>query len=203
MNMDELRLRYQAGLAARPTAEPEVTVEQLEALAAHRLPEAEAMALLDRVMANEGLRREYELLRSVHEAGRISSPAQRWMPFALAASLFLAVGATFVVQRVRSGGEGEMRGPMAQVALVTPVNQSVVPLPATLAWRPVAGAVRYRLELLDGEGEPTLTEETTDTTFIVPVGGVTARTPYRWWVEVIFPSGSARSAPRTITFSIP
>ncbi|TFG45450.1 MAG: hypothetical protein E4H41_05015 [Gemmatimonadales bacterium] len=203
MNMDQLRRHYQAGLAVRSAAKPAVTVEQLEALASHRLSETEAMALLDRVMADDGLRREYELLRSVHEAGRVPSPARRWMPLALAASLLLAVSATYLVQRVWLGGEGEMRGPSAQVALVSPADQSVLPLPVTLAWRPVAGAVRYRVELLDGIGEPTLSEETTDTTFVVPFGGVASGMPYRWWVEVIFPSSSTRSAPRTITFSIP
>jgi hypothetical protein len=203
MKMDELRRRYQARLAGRSTSGLEVTLEQLEALAAHRLAEAEAMDLLDRVMTDERLRREYELLRSIHEAGRMSPPGRRWMPIALAASLFLAVGATYMVQRVQLGGESEMRGPSAQVALLAPADQAVVPLPATLAWRPVSGAVRYRVELLDGAGEPTLAEGTTDTTLVVPVGGVTAGTTYRWWVEVIFPSGSARSAPRTITFSNP
>jgi hypothetical protein len=67
----------------------------------------------------------------------------------------------------------------------------------------VTGAVRYRVELLDEEGDPALTLETTDTVFVVLVGAVAVGRPYRWWVEVIFPSSSARSSPWAVSFSNP
>lgn len=203
MNLDEVRRLYQAGLADRMAPAPEISVEQLEALAAHRLPEAEALALLDRVMADEGLRREYELLRSIHEAGRVLPPLRRWAPLAFAATLLLAVGGTYLVQRARVDGVDPVRGPGSAVELVAPAEAAVVSLPATFTWRSVEGVVRYRVEMLDGAGVPVLAQETSDTSVIVPAGAAGANAEYRWWVEASFPSGATRSPMRTVVLTPP
>ena len=201
MSAGEIRRRYQSALARRSDPAPGVSVEQLEALAAHRLPEGEALALLDRVMADEGLRHEYELLRSLHAADAAARP-RRWLRPALA----LAAGVTVVVTigtLMRAGGEpATVRGIPGGALLALPASGAVASLPTTLTWRSVPGARSYQVEILDRDGAVLHTRETRDTTIAVGTGDVPAG-PAQWWVEVRLATGADRSELRTITFAEP
>lgn len=200
MSAEEIRRHYQAALARRADPQSGVSVEQLEALAAHRLPEAEALALLDRVMADDGLRREYELLRSLHTAGA-AVPPKRWLRPALALAAGLAAVVT-IGNLVRAGREpaGTARGSGGTALLAQPASGAVATLPATLAWHPASGARSYRLQVLDPDGGVLMTRETTDTAITVQAGEVHAG-PAHWWVEVRLTAGTGRSELRAVTFA--
>lgn len=202
MSDEELRQRYQAGLKRRVGSDHGVSVEQLEALVAHRLSEAEAVALLDRVMADEGLRREYELLRSI-EATR--TPASSWIRPAVLA-LAAGIAAVVAIASLRSPREdvaaGTVRGTERGVLLVSPAPGAAVPLPETLVWSSVSGARGYRVEVLAPDGTVVLAHEGVDTTLTVLPGAVPLGTA-QWWVEVRFASGADRSELRQVTFAAP
>jgi hypothetical protein len=199
---EEMRQRYQAGLQRRTERHPAVPLGQLEALVAHRLPEADAVALLDRVMADEGLRSEYELLRSIG-AARHASPRPWVRPAVLALAAGLA--AVVAIASARGGRQepaGTVRGNERGALLASPASGAVVSLPATLAWYSVPGARSYRVEVLDADGAVLLAREGTDTTLALESGRVPSG-PAQWWVEVRFTTGADRSELRSVTFAVP
>jgi len=165
-------------------------------LAAGRLPGAEAEALLDRVMGDRELLREYELLRAIHQAGR--SPAV-WSPsrgrFAVAASVVLLVGSVFVWRLTQAPGpEGTLRGG-GGLQILAP--QSGAPFSGTepLVWSGDPDAWRYRVEVVDQFGVLVAVVETADTTLALPDGTFTAGGAFTWWVEANVPGGVRRSGP--------
>jgi hypothetical protein len=197
---DDLRDRYRDALRARGGANgpQQVPLERLEALAAGRLGEDDAMALLDRVMADETLRREFELLRAVHEAAAPSAPARRWLgPLALAATMVIAIGGPLLLTSRGDGDAPRLRGgDTSGIALVAPAADEAVTAPVTLAWRPVEGAMRYGLEVLDEDGAVAFSQELRDTVLVLPQGAVDAGARYRWLVTARVPGGTVRSRPR-------
>lgn len=202
MTEDRLRESYQASLRARPGdgAASVVPVEQLEALAAGRLPEAEALPLLDRVMSDEALQREFELLRAVHAAATPATRAAWWRTPALVASSAAVIALCVLLFRSPSGPERPVvRGGAAGITPAAPDGDAAVSLPAELAWHPVPGALRYRVEVLTAEGVPAFSGETRDTSLSLDAGAVAAGATYRWWVEAVTPGGSLRSEPRGVT----
>jgi hypothetical protein len=201
---DEPRLRawYAEALARRVEGEAgHVDLEVLDALAAGRLDDDRALPLLDRVMSDPALLREYELLRATHAAGRLrSAGAPRWL--ALAAALALVASATAVWQATRPAGPAVLRGGAA-VTLVAPAADAPVPGPVRLMWRAVPAAVRYVVEVSDDQGRPVMREETADTVLAVPPGRLAAGSAYLWWVEARTPAGSLRSSPRRLATTPP
>lgn len=204
MTDDELRRQYQGGLTRRAAMTPEMSVEQVEALAAGRLPEAEALRLLDQIMADEGLRAEYELLRAIHAAGRSSTAhRRRWqLGVGIAATFLLATVGVLAYVGTR-GDRAETRGADSAVELLAPEEQTPAVIPFTLAWRPVAGAVGYRVELLAEDGTVTLTRTVGDTVLVLTAGEAPASGTYQWWVEARVPSGHVRSTLRRLTLQGP
>ena len=203
MNDDELRRRYQAGLARRVGGDPRLTLEQLEALVEHRLPEDEAVAALDRVMAEEGLRREYELLRSIRAAREAG--ASNWIKptvLALAAGLAAIVAITSL-RGIRDDASTTMRGAESAVQLRSPAGGSTARVPVLLAWAPVEGATSYRVELVNDAGATVLTRQTPDTAItLLPEDGLPPAA-YRWWVKAEVPAGQVRSEFREVRLQAP
>jgi hypothetical protein len=219
----ELYARTTASVGKRDT-ETHADPEALLALVRREGPEEERLALLDHVMACDSCRGEFELLRAVERAGGSSSesssgtipfpvrggaaaaddarhrPLSRWrgfIPIAAAASLLLAVGIGIGVQR---GGGGEpadvMRGAADEVALVAPAAEFRVGGPITFAWRPVPGARRYELEVVDGGGTAVFSTRTTDT--LVVLNDATRLVPgvdYQWWVRAVTDGGAQPRSP--------
>ncbi len=204
MTDDALRRHYQGGLARRTNPTPSVTLEQLEALAGGRLREAEALNLLDQVMADEGLRAEYEVLRAVHVAGRAAAARRRRLQVGLgvAAGLLLAVTGVLSLRGVGPTGVG-LRGTDSAVELQEPEEDAPTTLPVTLIWHPVEGATAYRIELVTDEGVVALMRSTSDTVLVLDEGDALASGTYRWWVEARIPSGHARSPLRRLTLRGP
>jgi hypothetical protein len=201
----DLRELYRAELEERESevGTHRIRLEELEALASGSLPEAERGALLDRVMADPELLREFELLRSVHRAGALSqstpSRTARW-PFMLAAAaVVLLIGAT-VLLRVPGGeapptmrGGAEVEGSM----LLSPADGASVESPTVLIWASVPNAVRYQVEVLDADGEAVVRETVVDTLLALPGDLLEAGGEYRWWVEAVRADAPLQSAVRT------
>ena len=195
MNDDELRRGYRAGMRDAPADDP-ITEEELLALVERRGDEATRLAILDRVMASETGRREFELLRAAAGAARgmRPAPARRWMIPLLAAAALALVAVTLTLTR-RDPGPQFRGGNGEAVALAEPWDGAEVPGAAgtRFAWRPVPRATRYRVEVLDSERNVMFSAETADTEAVtdraLPAGA------YLWRVEALIRDGSLRQSP--------
>lgn len=201
---ERLRALYRGALGRSDRSGDTVSIpiERLEALAAGRVRGAEALALLDRVMADPALLREYELLRALHQAGASSTQRKprhaprRWLPLAAAAVLLVSVPFTWRAWSERAGAEDPLtvRGAGTGVALLTPANDATVELPVRLAWQPVADALRYRVEILTEAGSVAWALEARDTSVVVGALSREGGARFRWTVEAVTPTGLQRSA---------
>jgi hypothetical protein len=204
---DRLRELYATALTGKSAgaAGEHPAPEALAELVRREGSEEARLATLDHVMRCAECRRELDLLRSVERAGVESGAAGRaggrraWlMPAALAASVLLAVGVGRTV--LRSGGDDTTRGDgHSAVVLVQPGREARAGDALTFSWRPVPGASRYEIELLDAGGGVVASAATPDTT----VSSVATRAlppgDYRWWVRATTPDArSLRSALRPL-----
>jgi hypothetical protein len=134
-------------------------------------------------------RRDFDLLRTVEQAGaRAGAETARtagrrtWLvPAALAATLLLAVG---IGRSLLAPPEDTTRGGGdATVVLVTPGSEAAAGARLVFAWRPVAGASRYELELLDAGGGVAASVATADTSAAPPAAAGLPAGDYQWWVR--------------------
>ena len=123
---------------------------------------------------------------------------RKFAPMAIAASLALVVG-TETWRRSAAGEAPVMRGEDSGVTVVSPAGEIAAVAPLTFAWRPVPGARRYDLEVLNADGNVVFSAETRDTV----VTGARPETilpgsEYRWWVRAVLEDGAQpRSEPRS------
>jgi hypothetical protein len=121
------------------------------------------------------------------------------MPAALAATLLVAVGLGRLALKSASDEElvrsGDERG---AVTLLAPATEVQAGAPVLFAWRPVADARRYHLEVLNASGEVALEAETTDTSLTSEVAGRLAAGEYQWWVTALVSPASRRSELRPL-----
>jgi hypothetical protein len=187
---ERLRELYAAALAGRSGAGVHPSPEAIAALARREGPEEARLATLDHVMECAECRRDFDLLRTVERAGVESGVAGRaaarrswFMPAALAASVLLAVG--LGRQVLRSTGDDTTRGTgdSGAVVLVQPGLERAAGEPVTFVWRPVPGASRYDLELLDAHGSVAAAAATSDTSAAPEAARVLPPGEYRWWVR--------------------
>lgn len=167
--------------------------EALLALVRREGSEESRLAILDHVMSCADCRSEFDLLRSIELAGAegraAAGPGRRWMaPLALAASVLLAVVVgRYMLPRaperdvVRSGAEGG-------VTLLAPPAEATTGSPLLFAWHPIAGAGRYRLEVMNAAGEVVLEAETADTAIVLQSAADLAPGEYQWWVGATSPA---------------
>ena len=115
------------------------------------------------------------------------------MPAALAASLVLAVGLAGVGRwRGRTADDITRAGGAAGPALVAPANGSAVEAGLVrFAWRPVAGVLRYTLEIDSNDGTVLYSTETRDTVVTATIAA-TAIGEDRWLVRAHMDDGSER-----------
>jgi hypothetical protein len=203
MTDERLRELYQNALSSRNAATRGdcPAPERLQALAWREGSEEERLRTLDHAMSCGDCMRELELLRVIEKtgarmAGRAAQPRsvvswRRAVPLALAASLVLAVGLVVRGRSEDSAPDERMRGSDATLALHTSRDIQLAPRDSlVVAWRPVEGATRFTVEVLDDAGRPALSQTTTDTTLVVR--DLTALTPghdYRWWVRAFGTAG--------------
>ena len=188
MSDERLRELYTESLATRPAGE-HATPEAIAGLVRREGSETDRLATLDHVMRCVDCKRDFDLLRTIERAGIESGAVgraatrPRWlMPAALAASVLLAVGI----------GRGMLRAPddttrgevdSGAVTLVRPGRAAPAGAALTFAWRPVAGARRYELELLDAGGNVAASAATADTSATLPAVRNLPAGDYRWWVR--------------------
>jgi hypothetical protein len=201
--MSDTRLQelYAQALARRSDAHAAagcVTPEQLLALVRREGAESDRLATLDHVMGCPACRQEFDLLRAVESAGRriaqdrpVRSIGRRLAPFALAASLLLAVGVGLLV-RSRSAGD-TVRGGKGPLTLLSPGNDVSPDQPIVFAWRRAPGVNRYQIEVLDQNGKAMFSQVTRDTT-VIWRAGLPAGKQYQWWVRDLTP-GSGLASP--------
>ena len=199
MSPTRLQDLYAEALARRRMAPGDcVSPEDLLALIRQEGPEARRLEVLDHVMACRECHREFELLRAVEVAGTDRQPVvrsivQRLVPLALAASLLLAIGIGLAV-RSRTGPEDISRGGASSLVLLSPPGEVAPGHPITFSWRPVPGARRYQLEVLDPNGTAVFSELTADTTLNWLADWLQPGSTYRWWVRAVTP-GAELSSP--------
>ena len=198
----ELRDLYSQGLN-RPSSSAECpSPEALLALARREGPEAVRLATLDHVMACPQCLQEFELLRSIEQAGggaRSRASARRnwhwYAPVALAASILLAV---VVVRRVTPPGD-VTRGAADSVVLLAPGVSVASGQPLIFAWRPVPRATGYRLEVLAADGSVVTAAETADTMVTLDTTQQLPPGTYNWWVRATLPGAeSVRGGMRSL-----
>ena len=188
----------------RASAADCVSPDDLLALVRREGPEQRRLELLDHVMGCRDCHREFELLRALETAGSRSagsavprSLGQRWMPLALAASLLLALGVGVLV-RNRSQAGDETRAGGRGLVLLSPPTEIPPADSVTFAWRPLTGADRYRLELMDSKGATVLSQLTPDTVLSIPGRRLTPGATYRWWVRDATPGAQLASGLRPL-----
>ena len=176
--------------------------EAMQALVRREGDEAARLATLDHVMSCGECRTELDLLRTVEEAGvrsgAVAAPGRRrWMmPAALAATLLVAVGLGRVALKP---SEDTVRSDDAtRVELVAPGAEVPAGAPVSFAWRPVEGASRYRLEVLNESGDVAIEAETRDTMLTSDSAASLAPGTYQWWVIALSPAPGPRSELRRL-----
>jgi hypothetical protein len=197
---ERLRELYAAALAGRPSDTAHPAPEALAALARREGPEADRLATLDHVMSCVECRRDFDLVRSVERAGAEGGVAGRgaarrswFMPAALAAGLLLAVG---LGRQLLRGPADTTRGDEAgAIVLVQPDPDMPAGQPLTFAWHPVAGASRYRLELLDGTGAVAASAATADTSATPESARALPPGEYQWWVRALMADSRTLRSP--------
>jgi hypothetical protein len=206
MTDSALRELYAGRVVRRPDSRAHCPdPEALQALVRREGPEEARLRTLDHVMACAACRPEFDLLRSVEDAGRRlgatgSASRRSWlMPAALAAALLLAVG--LGRWSVGSGGEDDVvrGGPAAgTVQLLTPPVQATAGDSLLFSWQPVPGATRYHLEVLDSAGEVAFQTETADTLISPQQARGLAPGAYQWWVSTLGTPSPRRSELRPL-----
>jgi len=199
----QLKEAYQAHLARsrrdRASCPPP---EAIQALVRREGDEAARLATLDHAMSCGECRTELDLLRTVEEAGvrsgAVAAPGRRrWMmPAALAATLLVAVALGRVALKP---SEDTVRSDDAtRVELVAPGAEVPAGTPISFAWRPVEGASRYRLEVLNESGDLAIEAETRDTMLTSDSAASLAPGTYQWWVIALSPAPGPRSELRRL-----
>ena len=202
---EALREAYLRTLAARRVSgrEPCVAPERMLSLLRREGAEQQRLEALDHVMGCGACRSEFELLRSIEQAGaatteRAAPAALRILPrfavpLALAASLILMVT---VGQRLRTPeGTDVERGTMDGVTLLGPPPEIAAGTSPTFTWKPVPGAQSYELEVLDEKGGVVWAAKTSETSVTMsdPLVMVPGKS-YRWWVRATTAPGNQRAS---------
>ncbi len=199
----QLKEAYQAHLARNRRDRASCpSPEAIQALVRREGDENARLATLDHVMSCGECRTELDLLRTVEEAGlrsgAVAAPGRRrWvMPAALAATVLVAVGLGRLATKpsddtVRSGDTG-------RVQLIAPGTEVPAGAPVSFAWRPVEGASRYRLEVLNASGDLAIEAETHDTALTSDSAARLVPGSYQWWVIALSPAPGPRSELRRL-----
>jgi hypothetical protein len=202
---EAVREAYQRALDARRVSGRELCLapEAMLSLLRREGAEEQRLEALDHVMGCGACRSEFELLRSIEQAGAgtaerarpaiLQIPRRVAVPLALAASLILVVT---IGQRLRSPeGTDVERGAMDGVTLLGPAPEIAAGTSPTFAWKPVPGAQSYELEVLDEKGAVVWDTRTSETS--VNISDPVLLTPgknYRWWVRTTTGSGNQRAS---------
>ena len=210
---------------ARPRGEAHVPPDAILALVRREGAEEERLRVLNHVMSCERCRQSFELLKSVESAGAVvtresgagdvARPAaatgdegdagvvpiesrRRWrvLTLALAASIILVVGIG-VLTRIQISRQAEPeRGGADVVTLLSPAEAVAADAPLVFAWRPLAGARSYELQVLDTQGAVQYRTTTKDT--LLTLVGLLRPGEHRWLVRARVSGGEVLSPARPL-----
>ena len=206
---DRLRREYDALLRARRAgAAPAVPLDHIVALVEGRGAEAERLATLDAVMADDASAREFELLRAVaanRAANNATTFTARWWSTYAAASLAAAAALALVALPptrtmlglgARDAGPAVVRGVAQGAVLIDPPVDASAAASRTFRWHAVPGAQRYAVEILTAAGTPVFTTRVADTTVTLPADvRLAPAVEHRWWVAAEMADGTQRRSP--------
>jgi hypothetical protein len=202
---EALGAAYRQMLDARRVSGRErcVAPEAMLAILRREGSEEARLEVLDHVMGCGACSSEFELLRSVEQAGagtadRAAPAAPRIsrrlaIPFALAASVLLVIT---VGQRLMAPeGPDVERGTSGGVTLLQPPEEIAAGTSPTFVWQPVPGAQGYEIEVLDENGGVVWSARRSDTSATLSASGLLAPgKTYRWWVRATIASGAQRAS---------
>jgi len=198
---DDLRAAYTPRLNERTAHGPGCpSPDALLAAVRGEGPEAERLQVLDHALRCAACRPELALLQSVSGAGERSRGVvalswfrRRLAPLAIAASLLVVAGVFGVNEWQKRTGDEIPRSPSgdAEPALIAPGSPAETGATVTFIWHPVAGALRYTLELSGSSGDLLLRTSTGDTALVAPLDTI-ARGEHRWSVRAHMDDGSER-----------
>lgn len=190
-NDEQLRLAYAASLESRQAAQHPAP-EALVAIAERSGSESVRLEVLDHVMSCNVCRHELDLIRASLTAAGM--PRQRtWFRspsaglMALAAGLLLVAGVRLFMAKGDFESGPRLRGGSAVAAYPARWLPSG---DAGLAWRPVADAANYRLEVVDEAGAAVVDSTMRDTAIVVPSSVLRARRGLTWSVTATLGDGS-------------
>jgi hypothetical protein len=200
-----LREAYERTLDARRVGRREscVAPEAMLSLLRQEGTEEGRLETLDHVMGCGACRSEFELLRSIEEAGAgpverqrpaiLGIPRRLGLPLALAASVVLLVT---VGPRLRSpAGADVERGTTDSVTPLEPPAEIAAGAPPRFVWTSVPGAQSYELEVLDEQGTVVWATKTSETSVTLPASvRLVPGKSYRWWVRATTASGNQRAS---------
>jgi hypothetical protein len=184
----ELRDIYTRSLTSRaPSRAACPSPEAIEALVARTGSEALRLTTLDHVMSCAACTQEFELLRAITAAERVTAGAARprrsVAPWLAAAVVVIAAGALTLTQFQRSGSNPTRGASSSEIPLIGTVNGSLV-------WHAIPDAVRYDVEIVDASGTTIFHARVADTTTAIP--GTLPNSPVSWWVRATLRDGSER-----------
>ena len=180
------------GAHAPPDRSACIAPEMLREVAEGRATEPERIAALRHVAGCPACLRDLELLRAVISTGH-HLRRRRAVTLALAASIgvLLAGAAVWSLALAPGTRRDVMRGAPESLVLLEPMGAVPAREQVVLAWRPVAGALQYEVQVVDAEGTSILSATTSDSS--VRVVADTLFRPgveYRWWVQAELRDGT-------------
>jgi hypothetical protein len=156
-------------------------VEVLVAAATRGDGKAHRMPLLEHVATCLACRKDFDLLRTVVEAG---GGRRRWLRFGI--PLAAAAALIFAVSSPWRPGRALLRAPVPEVGL----HPSIAATDSVrLVWASVTQAVRYQVELFSLAGLLLASTETRDTTFTIAWDEANRAADVRWMVRAYLPDG--------------
>jgi hypothetical protein len=151
--------------------------------------------LVDHLTVCPACRRDYDVLRVMEEA---ATPRRvgRSVALALAASIALLVGATFLWRGSSvTEGPGPLRGGEKRpVDLVAPVGTLSAGKRVEFVWRSRADRPAYELELLGPDGRVLFARRTADTSIVLPDSVHLAGADYQWTLRARGAEGTQSAA---------
>jgi len=183
------------------SAEPELPVETIQALASGTYTGPDRISLLDRVLADPHLAAEFHVFRDLAKAGAVAPRSLRPRVLALAAGIGVVGVAGLLWMLTQRGTTPEpLRGNGRAPVLVAPAPGASLAAGERLLWHAVSDAQEYRVEIADSEGAVIFAETLRDTLATVPDS--TRLQPgarYLWWVTATRSDGtSSRASPVAI-----
>lgn len=196
--MRDIYERVLADREARGVAS-DVPVEDILAVVERRGPEEQRSAILNRLLTTAEGRRELDMVRAAVRSSQATRPARFRIPLAIAATLAVALLGRAILQNEPEDAVRGNEGTSVSISLLSPPEEVAQSDSRRFVWTRVPTATSYQPEVLDDSGLVVWTQNTTDTTIVLPGSIIlTPGTTYRWRVVARTETGDVLSASRVL-----